>query len=118
MTVALTLAAAGVDEDEVVADYARTEGLLPAERNRQIVEWLRTTHPDAVHLEDLATKSPAPVMQALLAAGARRARLAADYLRAHGLTRRRGRRSCAGSSSPTRLTSAVTKVRQPFVGVY
>jgi protein-tyrosine phosphatase len=33
VTVALTLAAAGVDREAVVADYARTEGLLPQWRN-------------------------------------------------------------------------------------
>ena len=38
VTVALALAAAGVDEDEVVADYARTEGLLPAVAQPRIVE--------------------------------------------------------------------------------
>jgi protein-tyrosine phosphatase len=85
VTVALTLAAAGVDEDQVVADYARTEGLLPQGRNRQIVEWLRKSHPEAVHLEDLATKSPAPVMRALLAGVGEAYGTPADYLRAHGL---------------------------------
>ncbi len=85
VTVALTLAAAGVEPEAVVADYARTEGLLPAERNRRIVELLRTMHPEAVHLEDLATRSPAPVMRALLDDVRTRYGSAADYLRAHGL---------------------------------
>jgi protein-tyrosine phosphatase len=85
VTVALTLAAAGVDAEDVVADYARTEGLLPEYRNRRVVEMLRAMHPDAVHLEDLATRSPAPVMSALLADLTRRYGSAADYLRAHGL---------------------------------
>ncbi|MFJ6653272.1 tyrosine-protein phosphatase [Microbacterium sp. NPDC091313] len=85
VTVALTLAAAGVDADAIVADYARTERLLPAERNAAVVRRLRSLHPDAVHTEELATRSPAPVMRDLLA------RLDAvfgsptDYLRAHGL---------------------------------
>jgi protein-tyrosine phosphatase len=61
VTVALTLAAAGVDAEAVVGDYARTEGLLPQARNRHIVELLRSMHPEAVHLEDLATRSPAPL---------------------------------------------------------
>ena len=43
VTVALALAAAGVDEEAVIADYARTEGLLPEWRNRDIVRML----PDA-----------------------------------------------------------------------
>jgi protein-tyrosine phosphatase len=86
VTVALTLAAAGVDADAVVADYARTEGLLPEWRNRRVVQLLRAMHPEAVNLEDLATRSPAPVMRALLAEVDERYGSAADYLRAHGLS--------------------------------
>ncbi|WP_439591446.1 tyrosine-protein phosphatase [Microbacterium sp.] len=86
VTVALALRAAGVDEDAVVADYARTETLLPAERNRRILSWLRTQHPDAVHLEDLATRSPAPVMRAALARVDAVHGSPGDYLRAHGLS--------------------------------
>jgi protein-tyrosine phosphatase len=85
VTVALTLAAAGVDAEAVVADYARTEELLPQRRNRAIVQLLRSMHPDAVNLEDLATRSPAPVMRALLDDVSARYGSAADYLRAHGL---------------------------------
>lgn len=85
VTVALTLAAAGVDAESVVSDYARTEVLLPEGRNRRIVEFLRALHPEAVHLEDLATRSPAPVMRALLDDVVARYGSAADYLRAHGL---------------------------------
>jgi protein-tyrosine phosphatase len=86
VTVALALAAAGVDEDDVVADYARTEGLLPAGRNRRIVEMLRSMHPDAVHIEDLATRSPAPVMRAMLAGIRDQYGSPAEYLRSNGLT--------------------------------
>jgi len=86
VTVALALAAAGVDEDEVVADYARTEALLPEGRNRRVVEMLRSMHPDAVHLEDLATRSPAPVMRAMLAGVRADYGSSADYLRSSGLT--------------------------------
>lgn len=85
VTVALALAAAGVGADAVVDDYARTESLLPARRNREVVSWLRAQHPDAVHLEDLATRSPAPVMRAALERVDARWGSAADYLRAHGL---------------------------------
>lgn len=85
VTVALTLAAAGVDEDAVVADYARTESMLPEWRNQKIVDALRAQHPDAVHLEALATKSPAPVMRALLTDVRSRFGSAADYLRANGM---------------------------------
>ncbi|MFK4836103.1 tyrosine-protein phosphatase [Microbacterium sp. ZW T2_14] len=85
VTIALTLAAAGVDTEAVVGDYARTEGLLPPRRNRKIVELLRSQHPEAVHLEDLATRSPAPVMRALLEDVGHRYGSAEEYLRAHGL---------------------------------
>lgn len=85
VTVALTLAAAGVDAEAVVGDYARTEGLLPEQRNRRIVGLLRAMHPEAVHIEDLATRSPAPVMRALLDEVEARYGSASDYLRAHGL---------------------------------
>lgn len=85
VTVALILAAAGVDEDAVVADYARTEELLPAERTARIVEFLRASHPDARHLVDLATKSPAPVMRGLLDDLRERYGAPVEYLRAQGL---------------------------------
>ncbi|MDN3494556.1 tyrosine-protein phosphatase [Planococcus sp. APC 4015] len=85
VTVALTLAAAGVDVDAVVADYARSESLLPVRRNRQVVSWLRSQHPDAVHIEELATRSPAPVMRAALDRLAAEYGSPGDYLRAHGL---------------------------------
>ena len=85
VTVALTLAAAGVEHDAVVEDYARTEGLLPKWRNRWVLERLRSLHPEAVHLEDLATRSPAPVMRELLAGLTEQYGSPADYLRAHGM---------------------------------
>lgn len=85
VTVALILAAAGVDDDDIVADYARTEALLPAARNARIVSFLRSLHPDAVHLEELATRSPAPVMRAMLADLRAHYGTPVDYLRAHGL---------------------------------
>lgn len=86
VTVAVALAAAGVDEDEVVADYARTESHLPASRTRKVIKRLNKLHPEAVNLEELATRSPAPVMRGLLGELADRYGSAADYLRAHGLT--------------------------------
>lgn len=85
VTVALTLAAAGVDTDAIVADYARTEALLPASRNRDVVARLRAMHPEAIHLEDLATRSPAPVMRELLGQLDAVFGSPTDYLRAHGL---------------------------------
>lgn len=86
ITIALLLAAAGVDEDAVVSDYARTETLLPRERNARVVAHLRRMHPEARHLEDLATRSPAPVMRAVLEEVTARFGSAGDYLRAGGVT--------------------------------
>lgn len=85
LTVALTLAVAGVEPDAVVADYARTETLLPAARNEAVVARLRRLHPTARHVEELATRSPAPVMRALLARLDADYGSPADYLRASGL---------------------------------
>lgn len=85
VTVALTLAAAGVDPEAVVADYARTEALLPEARNREVVARLRALHPESLHLEDLATRSPAPVMREVLERLDAVFGSPADYLRAHGL---------------------------------
>lgn len=86
VTVALMLAAVGVDREAVIADYARTETLLPPERNARVLAYLRSRHPAAVHLEDLATRSPAEVMRTLLAEVDERFGSAAGYLRAHGVT--------------------------------
>lgn len=86
VTIATTLAAAGVDGQAIVADYARTEALLPTQRSERILSHLRALHPGAVHLEDLVTRSPARVMHELLGGITQRYGSAADYLRAHGLT--------------------------------
>lgn len=85
VAIAVLLAAVGVDREAIVADYARTEHLLPPERNARVVGFLRTLHPDARHLEQLATRSPASVMRELLAGIDARHGSAAAYLRAHGL---------------------------------
>lgn len=85
VTVAIALAAAGVDREAVIADYARTEDLLPVERNAAVLRAIRALHPDAVHAEALATRSPAPVMRALLDRLDREFGSPLGYLRAHGL---------------------------------
>lgn len=85
VTVALTLAAAGVDEDEVVADYARTEALLPTARVDEVVAKLREQHPEAVNLEELATRSPAKVMRVFLDELSAQYGSPAGYLSARGL---------------------------------
>lgn len=86
VTVALALAAVDVEVDAIVADYARTEAMLPPERNAKILAYLQRAHPDARHLVDLATRSPAPVMRELLDDLSERYGSPADFLHAHGLT--------------------------------
>jgi len=86
VSVAVLLAAAGVDGDAIVADYARTEQALPAERNRRLIAWLRNAHPHARHVEELVARSPAPAMADLLEHVERGYGSAADYLLASGLT--------------------------------
>ncbi|MDL5353208.1 tyrosine-protein phosphatase [Microbacterium sp. zg-YB36] len=86
VTVALTLAAAGVDEEAVVADYARTEAMLPAQRNARVLAYLRSQHPEAQFLEELATKSPAAAMRTLLEGLRAQYGAPVEFLRAHGLT--------------------------------
>lgn len=85
VTVAIALAAAGVDREAVIGDYARTEQLLSAERNATVLAAIRALHPENVHAEDLATRSPARVMRDLLARLDRQFGSPAGYLRAHGM---------------------------------
>lgn len=86
VAVALTLAAAGVEEEAIIADYARTESMLPPERNRNIVEMLAPMYPDMKNLIELTTLSPAPVMRGLLAELTQQYGAPVEYLRASGLT--------------------------------
>lgn len=86
VTVALALSAVGAEREAVVADYALTAALLPAERNRRITAFLRAQHPHAENAVALATLSPAEVMQGLLAEVDSRWGSAADYLRGHGFS--------------------------------
>ncbi len=85
VSIALILAAAGVDEEAIVADYARTAALLPDERNRRILGWLRSAHPASVRLEELATASPERAMRSLLARLRASHGAPVEYLRAAGL---------------------------------
>ena len=86
VTVALALAAVEADREAVVADYALTGSLLPAERNRRIAAFLRAQHPHAENAVALATMSPAEVMRGLLDEVDGRWGSATDYLRANGLS--------------------------------
>ncbi|MGM7697296.1 tyrosine-protein phosphatase [Microbacterium sp. A84] len=86
VTVALALAAVGADRDAVIADYALTASQLPEERNRKIVMFLETQHPEAKHAVALATLSPAEVMRSMLDEVDERWGSAAEYLTMNGLT--------------------------------
>jgi len=85
VTVALVLAAADVDREAIVADYARTEALLPVERNARVLAHLQRLHPEARNLADLATRSPARVMSGMLDDLTARYGAPVEFLRAHGL---------------------------------
>lgn len=85
VSVAVTLAAAGVDEDAIVADYAATEAQLPQDRAEQVLEWLTRTHPGDSSLEELYLRSPARAMTATLHHLRQRHGGASAYLRTHGV---------------------------------
>ncbi len=85
VTVAVALSAAGVDRDAVIADYARTEALLPSWRNREVIARIRLFHPEAQNIEELATRSPAEVMREILAELDSEYGSVGDYLRAQGM---------------------------------
>lgn len=85
VTIALALAAVGTARAEIVADYAATESALPVERTQRIAAYLRSVHPDALHVTALTSQSPAYVMRELLEYIDERWGSAADYLLAHGL---------------------------------
>ena len=129
VTVALALAAAGVDARGRGRGLrahrgAASEVAQPARSSRRCGRM----HPEAVHLEDLATRSPAPVMRELLAGLTRAVRITRRLSARARHGRRRARRAPAradpagltpprGSDRMPRATLRVTKVRQPLVGV-
>lgn len=86
VTIALALAAVGADRESIISDYALTESMLPPERNRRIVAFLETQHPESQHAVALATLSPADVMRHLLEEVDARWGSAAEYLTANGMT--------------------------------
>jgi len=86
LSIALILSAAGVDEDAVIADYSRTEELLPAARNEGVLRHLRSRYPRARHLEDLVTRSPSDAMRAVFEDLRLRYGSPVEYLQAYGLT--------------------------------
>ncbi|MFF5624186.1 tyrosine-protein phosphatase [Microbacterium sp. NPDC012755] len=86
VTIALALSAVGADREAVVADYALTADLIPAEHRRATSARLAEKYPESRHAWMLATESPAEVMRDTLAALDAEWGSAADYLRAHGVT--------------------------------
>lgn len=86
VTVALALSAVGADRRAVIDDYALTASQLPEERNRRIVAFLQSQHPEAEHAVALATLSPAEVMQRTLDYVDERWGSAAEFLTANGMT--------------------------------
>ncbi|MFK4760574.1 tyrosine-protein phosphatase [Microbacterium sp. ZW T5_45] len=86
VTIALALDAVGADREEIVADYALTESQLPEERNRRIAAYIRSAHPESTNAVALATQSPGPVMEGLLAYIDDRWGSTRGFLRANGMT--------------------------------
>lgn len=86
VTIALTLAAAGVDEEAIIADYALTESHLPASYRRGIIARLRGAGGASDAIEALMTRSPANEMRALLQGLTDRYGSPRAYLHAHGTT--------------------------------
>jgi protein-tyrosine phosphatase len=87
LVIALALLAAGVDRDDVVADYAQTSANLAGPWAAAMLEKMQdagaTVGPD---LEEIVTASPAELMAAVIARWDSEWGSARDYLRAHGMT--------------------------------
>lgn len=86
VSIALALSAVGAEREAVVEDYALTEALMPSERREAIIRNMRAAGLVSENAIDLATRSPAPVMRALLEEIDARHGSAAQYLLANGLT--------------------------------
>ncbi|WP_119698244.1 tyrosine-protein phosphatase [Microbacterium halotolerans] len=86
VTTALVLSAVGVPDEAVVADYARTESLLPETRNRAMLTGLRASGLDRENLIDLAMRSPAHVMAGFLTELRQRHGSAQEWFREQGMS--------------------------------
>lgn len=88
VVVALTLLAAGVDREAVIADYVITESHLAGEWLEQMVELIgRYGVPDTPELRTLMGGSPREALEAALDEVERRHGTAREYLLASGLAR-------------------------------
>lgn len=87
LVIAFALRAAGVDRDDVVADYAQTADNLPREWADTMLRALQVRDHDLTpEIIELVTASPAPIMTALLERIEREHGSMAAYLQVHGLT--------------------------------
>lgn len=87
LVVAFALSAAGVDRDEVVADYAQTAQNLRGEWAERMLAGFRDGGAEVTpQLVELVTASPAGVLDALLARVEREHGSARAYLEANGLS--------------------------------
>ena len=86
LVVALTLAAVGVDQRDIVADYAMTEILLAGDWTATMLEKMRTRGlPDGID-HHVINASPAELMQATLESITDSHGGVREYLLAHGMT--------------------------------
>ncbi|MBW9092173.1 tyrosine-protein phosphatase [Microbacterium jejuense] len=87
LVVAFALRAAGVDRDEVVADYAQTSDNLRGEwADAMLQAFTERGHDLTPEIVELVTASPAPIMAALLERIEQQHGSMAAYLRTRGLT--------------------------------
>ncbi len=87
LVIAFALSAAGVDRDEVVADYAQTEQNLRGEwAERMLAQFAAGGAELSDEVVELVSASPAPVIAALLDRIDREYGSVRDYLLAQGMT--------------------------------
>ena len=87
LVIALALLAAGVDRDEVVADYALTSANLAGPWADAMLARMRDAGVElGPELEELVTASPAELMEAVIARWDAEWGSPSAYLRAHGFT--------------------------------
>ncbi|MEN0138644.1 MAG: tyrosine-protein phosphatase [Rhodococcus sp. (in: high G+C Gram-positive bacteria)] len=87
LVIALTLAAVGVDQRDIVADYAMSEILLAGEWAFAMAEKMRARGlPDGVDVDHLVGASPAALMRATLDSITTAHGGVRGYLHAHGMT--------------------------------
>lgn len=87
LVVALTLAAVGVDQRDIVADYAMSEVMLAGDWSVAMAEKMRSRVPAAgVDIDHLVGASPAALMRATLDSITQSRGGIHEYLLAHGMT--------------------------------